>query len=150
MSLENDLRRDPEATGLPVKFANGEEFLVPLCPTKPLFEKKDGHWVLVGEEYTEPLAGHLEYFRQLWKDKPANVAALEGEEAEKYVRHSGALQAEALSLNYEVGAEHLKELCDPTDAALTAVVLYALRIGKLTEKPGDAEEKKTVPPSSSG
>lgn len=146
MSLENDLRREPETDGLPIKFANGEEFLVPLCPTKPLFDQKDGHWTLVGEEYTEPIAGHLEYFRKLWADKPASMMALEGEEAERYVKHSGGLQAEALALNYEVGLEHLKELCDPTDALLTGVILYALRVGSLPDKTEEPPKKKTGNP----
>lgn len=148
MSLEPALRREPDAEGLPVRFVNGEEFLIPRCPTKPLFERPDGRWVLTGEEYLPLFAEHLTYFSNL---ELKQGEKLKDDEAEEYACHSGELQAEALGLNYDVTSEHLKELCDPTDPVLTLAVIFALRHGIPPADGGpQAEEKKTTPSSGSG
>lgn len=146
MQLENCSRRSEDIEGLPIKFKNGEEFLIPLAPVKPRFEKKDDAWRLVGEEYAPPIASHLEFFRDFWTDRDDNPASINDADGRQWVEHSGALQAEALSLNYDLSAEDLSELCDPTDTALTGQVMYAVRIGNLPDEiqddPDGTEKKK--------
>ena len=148
MSLEEQCRRKPDIEGIPVRLRNGEDWLIPEGDIEPVFEKEDGQWMFKRLGVGAPFKSRFDRISELW-ERAAEKDSLPAEMVEELSKLSLELSAMALDQNYDLTAEQLGQLIDPTDQTMSVGMLSALRGIDLsttpeeeTEGPSEDEKKK--------
>ncbi len=138
MSLEQECRRKPDIEGIPVRLRNGEDWLIPQGEVVPVFEKEDGQWMFkrlgVGGEFKS----RFDRIHELW-GKAAEKDSLPADAYEELAVLGLELPAMALDQNYDLTADQLGHLIDPTDQKMLTNILSALRGVDLSKVKEDEE-----------
>lgn len=143
MSLEQECRRKPDIEGIPVRLRNGEDWKIPMAEIEPVFEKVDGQWVYrylgVGPPYKKHFERILELKNKMvdeTKKKPeengedAAIAADDlvfTEFLDELTKETLELTAMALDKNYDLTADQLGQIIDPSNQPMLGSILSALK-----------------------
>ena len=137
MSLEQQCRRKPDIEGIPVRLRNGEDWLIPRGEVVPVFEKHDGQWIFKRLGVGGRFKSRFNRIHDLW-EKAGENDSLPAEMHEELAVLGLELPAMALDQNYDLTADQLGDLIDPTDQKMLTGILAALR-GVDRSKKEDAE-----------
>lgn len=143
-SLEERARRKPDTEGTPVELRGGESFLIPAAELRPVFEKENGQWLFRRFTMGEPFGSPSEKIREIWESTSDDgKLSLSLEEMGELQALTMELVAAALDANYDLTADQLAVLIDPTDQVMISRVMLALRgAGGRAEGKGESDEEE--------
>lgn len=139
MSLEQRCRRKPDIKGIPVKLRGGEVWLIPETTVVPVFEKEDGQWIFKRLGVAAPYKSRYDRITELW-EKAGEKDSLPPDLYQELAKLGLELPAMALDQNYDLTADQLGMIIDPSDQKMLTGIMAALRGVDRSKEPEDTEE----------